>query len=239
MAQRHQRFAGHLEIAVRHGDRGFLVRAGEKFRHLVAAVIDQRLVDGAEAGSRVRRQIFDIEGLDDVDHEVGAGNATDPRQFLRRRGLGDRDLHGGRQRGRPPRCADGRIRGGSGLRRWRCQRRCRARDRSSGQEFAPTHLGTRMFSCHGVSPLRVMRSALRLAPARSSSWAILSSRQHAEKALGAGCVLNIQFSVRSGSEQASRAFPLNEGAFWTVEGFRPKRRRIKRRCRLEAVPCCG
>src|SRR6516225_6010477 len=38
------------------------------------------------------------------------------------------------------------------------------------QEFAPTHLGTRLFSCHGVSPLNVMRSALRLAPARSSSW---------------------------------------------------------------------
>jgi len=49
MAKRHQRLAGDLEIAVRHADRGFLVRASEKFRHLVAAVIDQRLVDGAEA----------------------------------------------------------------------------------------------------------------------------------------------------------------------------------------------
>jgi hypothetical protein len=56
VAQRDQRLAGDLEVAVRHADRRFLVRAGEVFRHLVAAVVDQRLVDGAEAGGTVRGQ---------------------------------------------------------------------------------------------------------------------------------------------------------------------------------------
>ena len=165
VTERHQRLAGDLEVAVRHGDRGFLVRAGEKFRHLVAAVVDQRLVDGAEARSRVRRQIFDIEGLDDVDHEVGAGNAADPRsrQVLRRSALGRRHVHRRRQRGRPSR-GGGRGRRGRSLRRRHRARRARHRD--SGQELAPTHLRTRMFSCHGVSPLMVMRGGAAVTPAQ-------------------------------------------------------------------------
>ena len=77
VAERQQRLAGDLEVAVRHADRGFLMRAGEELRHLVAAVVDQRLVDAAEARSAVRRQIFDVERLDDIDHEIGAGDAAD------------------------------------------------------------------------------------------------------------------------------------------------------------------
>ena len=55
--------------------------------------------------ARIGRQIFDVEGLDDVDHEVGAGNTADARlrQLLRRSALGRRHVHRGRQRGRPPR----------------------------------------------------------------------------------------------------------------------------------------
>ena len=77
VAQRHQRLAGDLEVAVRDADRGFLVRAGEELRHLVAAVVDQRLVDAAVARRAVGRQILDVERLDDIDHEVGAGDAAD------------------------------------------------------------------------------------------------------------------------------------------------------------------
>ena len=56
---------------------------------LLLAVVDQRLVDAAEARSAVRRQIFDVERLDDVDHEIGAGDAADAIAVgLRRAGLG-------------------------------------------------------------------------------------------------------------------------------------------------------
>ncbi len=41
MAEHQQRFAGNFEITVRHRHRGFLVRAREKFRFLVATVVDQ------------------------------------------------------------------------------------------------------------------------------------------------------------------------------------------------------
>ena len=74
VAQRHQRLAGDLEVAVRHADGGFLVHAGEEFRHLVVAVVDQQLVQRAETRGAVRRAVLDVERLDDVDHEVGAGH---------------------------------------------------------------------------------------------------------------------------------------------------------------------
>ena len=90
--QRHDRLAGRLEIAVAHGDAGFLVRAGEEFRHRVLAVIDQRFVDAAVARGRIGGQIFDIERLDDVDHEIGAGRAVVERRHLRRAGLGGSDM---------------------------------------------------------------------------------------------------------------------------------------------------
>src|SRR5262249_4486169 len=47
MDQRHDRLARRLEVAVTHGDAGFLVRAGEEFRHRVLAVIDQGFVNPA------------------------------------------------------------------------------------------------------------------------------------------------------------------------------------------------
>ncbi len=99
VAQRHQRLAGDLEVAVRHADRGLLVHAGEELGHPVAAVVDQRLVDGAVAGGAVGRQVLDVERLDDVDHEVGPGDAFDARQLARRLGLGRCNLHRRRQRG--------------------------------------------------------------------------------------------------------------------------------------------
>jgi len=88
VAQGQERLAGGLEVAVRHRDRRFLVHAGQEFGFLVAAVIDQRLVQAAEARRRVRRQIFEIERLDDIDHEVRAVRHMRARQLLRHRGLG-------------------------------------------------------------------------------------------------------------------------------------------------------
>ena len=51
--QRHQRLAGDLEIAMRHGNADFLVIDGKEFGLLVVTIIDQRLVKAAETRSRV------------------------------------------------------------------------------------------------------------------------------------------------------------------------------------------
>ena len=80
----HHRLAFDLGVAVRHGDRGFFVAAGEQFGILVAAVIDDGFVQAAEAGAGIGGAIFDAERLDHVDHEVGA-NAQ--RRLRLQRGL--------------------------------------------------------------------------------------------------------------------------------------------------------
>ena len=139
MDQRQQRLAGDLEVAVRHADGGFLVRAGEELRHLVAAVVDQRLVDAAVARGAVGRQIFDVERLDDVDHEVGAGDAADPIRLdcgvpvSAAIGCAVGGSADGRRGGGGP-GRGGRVRG---LRR---QRAGRAGDGHAGQKFAAIDL---------------------------------------------------------------------------------------------------
>ena len=61
-----------LVVAVAHRHRDFLVRAGEEFGIDVAAVIDQRLVQAAEARRGVRRHVLEAEALQAVDHEIAA-----------------------------------------------------------------------------------------------------------------------------------------------------------------------
>ena len=109
VAQHHQRLAGGLEVAMGHADRGFLVGAGDELRLLVAAVVDQRFVQPAEARGRVRADIVDVERLDDVDHEVRAVRTMGLRDFLRDAGLGRRDMGVGPQRRRAARRGIGNI----------------------------------------------------------------------------------------------------------------------------------
>ena len=120
----------------------FLMRHGEELRHLVVAVVDQRLVDAAEARGAVRRQVFDVERLDDVDHEVGAGDAADAVAVLGGVPVSAAIGPGGRRQRR--RHARGRGAGGTGAHsrlaaRPRSRRRRRPRrseicgDRPSGR----------------------------------------------------------------------------------------------------------
>ena len=87
----HHRLAFDLEVAMSHGDRRFLVAAGEQLRDLVAAVINQRLVDAAKAGAGISGDVFDAQLLDHVDHEVGTRAVRGPHVDVRRR----RSLGGG------------------------------------------------------------------------------------------------------------------------------------------------
>ncbi len=145
VAQHHQRLAGGLEVAMGHADRRFFVGAGDEFRLLVAAVVDQRLVQGAEARSRVGDDIVDVEGLDHVDHEVRSIGTMGLRQFLRDAGLG-RDHAGiGPQRGRTPRRRIAGIGDRCGRGDGCVRRRHRSggsRHRDPGHEIAPAYIRT-------------------------------------------------------------------------------------------------
>jgi hypothetical protein len=74
VAQYEQWLARDLEIAVCHRNGRFLMRAGEEFRFLIAAIVDQRFMQPAKALCRIAR-LRDIERLDNIDHEVGARRA--------------------------------------------------------------------------------------------------------------------------------------------------------------------
>ena len=142
--QRHQRFAGNLEVAVCHADGGLFMHAGEEFGAFVLAVIDQRLVQGAEARSRIAGQIFDVERLDDVDHEVGAGFAAFVLELGRRAGFGGGDF-GVRRQGRRARWRGGRLRRDRSVSAG-CGRSRRAGDSHAGQEFTPVKFGVRFLA---------------------------------------------------------------------------------------------
>src|SRR5262249_6737640 len=101
-------------------------------------------------------------------------------------GAGTGARGGGGGRGGPPGgSARGRARSGCGAgrrRRHRARRTCHC---DSGQEFAPTHLGTRMFSCHGVPPSIVAQPACGPRRLTRTFVSILSSRRHAANPFGA------------------------------------------------------
>ena len=68
MAHGDERFAGNLEVALAHGHARFLVHAADVFRHLVVAVIDHRLMQGAKARGAIGRGVFDVQRLHDIEH---------------------------------------------------------------------------------------------------------------------------------------------------------------------------
>jgi hypothetical protein len=67
---RHHRLAGRLGVAVGDLHRDLFVLA-EQDRRLVAAVIDQRVVQAAIARARIERDIGEAVMLDQVDDDVG------------------------------------------------------------------------------------------------------------------------------------------------------------------------
>ena len=84
MHDRGHRLAGNLGVAVRHSDRHFLVQAGQPFRLLVGAVIDEAFLQGPEGRAGAGRHVIDVQRLADIDHEVGAGLLRRQPLYLRR-----------------------------------------------------------------------------------------------------------------------------------------------------------
>jgi hypothetical protein len=83
--RRDDRFAGDLRVAVRHRDGLLLVHARQQLGPFVAAVVQQRFVQAAEARARVHRYVIDVETLDDVDHDVGSRVGDEVARFFRGR----------------------------------------------------------------------------------------------------------------------------------------------------------
>ena len=73
VGQDEHRLAFDHRVALGQGDRGLFVATGDELGVLVAAVVDQRLVNAAKTGARIGGHVLEAESFDDVDHEVGAG----------------------------------------------------------------------------------------------------------------------------------------------------------------------
>jgi hypothetical protein len=65
------RFVLGLGITVRHGHRNFLVMAEDHFRLVVAAVVDDRIVNAAKGRARIEGGVLDIKRLHQIDDDIG------------------------------------------------------------------------------------------------------------------------------------------------------------------------
>ena len=96
MHRRGHRLAGDLGIAVRDGDRAFLVQAEQHLRPLVAEIVHQAVVQAAIAGAGIERDIGDVERAqrvgDDVAAEAGGVDPGRNRPVERRDGFIARGL---------------------------------------------------------------------------------------------------------------------------------------------------
>src|SRR5262249_2091348 len=64
------RFAFGSRVAVRQRDRDFLVGAENDFRRVVAAVVDQRVMQPAERGTRIDGHVLDFERFQKIDDDI-------------------------------------------------------------------------------------------------------------------------------------------------------------------------
>ncbi len=104
MHRRRHRLVGHLGVAVGDRDRGFLMQAEQHLRHLVAEIVDDRVVQPAVARSWIERDIGDLQRPQRIGHHVAApGRCVCRRQVDRpiklpngRMRLGGRGLFVGR-----------------------------------------------------------------------------------------------------------------------------------------------
>ncbi len=152
VADHGHRLALDLGVAVAHRHRDLLVRAGENFRLDVAAVVDDGLVQAAEARGAVHREIVDIQRLEHVDHEVAAAGGLGHGIALRRQGF-HRDLD--RARSRRLHVCTWRVdtwRIDLGVGRDRRRQRRRARKRCSLEKFTAIGIRQRTALRHVVPP---------------------------------------------------------------------------------------
>ena len=74
-------FRSRIAVRQRHGD--FFVRAKNDLRRMIAAVIDQRVMQPAKSSPRIDRHILDFEGLQQIDDNIGTPLGPRLFDFLR------------------------------------------------------------------------------------------------------------------------------------------------------------
>src|SRR5262249_57613366 len=67
-----KRLSFDFRVPVSHSNRGFLMTASDELRLLVAAIVDDGLVQRAEAGPWVGADILNVERSEYIHHEVGS-----------------------------------------------------------------------------------------------------------------------------------------------------------------------
>ena len=72
VAEHAQRPSGDLVIAMRHRGCLLFMNAGQQFRGLIAAIVDDGLVNAPEAGAGVGGDVVEAQALDHVHHEIRA-----------------------------------------------------------------------------------------------------------------------------------------------------------------------
>jgi len=82
MQQGHHRTALDLGVTVGHRNRRLFVTARQKLRHFVAAVVEERFVQPAETGAGIRRDEFEVQGFENIHHEIGSGVFDGPRRSI-------------------------------------------------------------------------------------------------------------------------------------------------------------
>ena len=97
VANHGHRLALDLGVALRHVHRDLFVRAGEDFGFGIAAVVEHRLMQTAETRRAIHRQIFNVECLEHIDHEIAATGGLRHRVFHWRHVLGCGESRPGRR----------------------------------------------------------------------------------------------------------------------------------------------
>src|SRR5437016_3007405 len=86
------RLALDLEVTVRYCYRSLFVETRQQLRVAVHSVIDSGFMQTAVAGARIGGDIFEAEGLNHIQHEVGSGT------YRRQRAIVDSSVHLRRRR---------------------------------------------------------------------------------------------------------------------------------------------
>ena len=167
-----ERLALDLGVSVRHSHRRLLVAVGDELGALVAAVIDHRFVEAAEARPRVGANVFEAQGLDNVHHEIRAGPPLGERvDFRRPVGLGRR--HHGYGTGRLCRLGVRRLA--------RRHQRRGADDGSVSQEVATVNGRLLQFLPHNFNPQPDCFDPQGLSPRPTRSQSITAAAKQADE----------------------------------------------------------
>ena len=76
-------FARGFGVTMGNGHRRFFMQTGDQLGRLVATIVHDRFMQTSKTGARVSSNIFQVQTLDHIDHEVGAWTRNEASTFHR------------------------------------------------------------------------------------------------------------------------------------------------------------